>query len=92
MVQTNPYAVSHPVYIIRGEGQCVLSVNGNKMTVNASGTIYIDTDRCVAYRENGALQNVQVSGDFESLYLGSNSITVSGNFKYEVIPNWRCEL
>lgn len=94
MVQTNPYAVSHPVYIISGEGQCVLSVNGNKMTVNTSGTIYIDTDRCVAYRENGDLQNVKVSGDFESLYLmeGSNSITVSGNFKCEVIPNWRCEL
>lgn len=80
--------------VISGEGQCVLNVNGNKMTVNTSGTIYIDTDRCVAYRENGDLQNVQVSGDFESLYLmeGSNSITVSDNFKCEVIPNWRCEL
>lgn len=87
----NPYYEAHPVYVITGEGICVLSVNGKEMEANIGQNLTIDTERMVAYRTDGVLNNTSVLGDYEDLYLkeGDNQIMVTQGFGLKVIPNWR---
>lgn len=91
-IQWNPYETSHPVYKITGEGMCTLEVNGKRMTANVGQNLTIDTDRMMAYRQDGSLQNTAVSGKYEDLYLkeGEISIGISTGFGLKIIPNWRC--
>lgn len=91
-VTYNPYNVSHPIYLITGEGMCTLTVNGNTMTANVGQNLTINTDLMLSYREDGTMLNTDVSGDYEGLYLkeGQNSISVTSGFDMSVIPNWRC--
>ena len=91
-IKWNPYMTSHPVYRITGEGMCTLEVNGKRMTANVGQNLTIDTDRMVAYREDGTLQNTSVTGDYEDLYIpqGDVQILVSAGFDLQVTPNWRC--
>lgn len=91
-IQWNPYETSHPLYKITGEGVCTLEVNGNRMTANVGQNLTIDTDRMVAYRQDGTLQNTAVSGKYEDLYLteGEIDIGISTGFDLKIIPNWRC--
>lgn len=91
-VRYNPYSVSHPVYRITGEGICTLTVNGNTMTANVGQNLTIDTERMLAYRIDGTMQNTKVTGDYEDLYLleGDNIISITPGFRLSVIPNWRC--
>lgn len=86
----NAYDTAYPVYYIEGEGTCILSVNGSKMTANVSQSITIDTERQIAYRTDGSEMNTAVNGDYEDLYLkhGENSIAVSPKFKLQVAPMW----
>mgnify|MGYP005787345419 FL=1 len=87
----NPYEVSHPIYHITGEGYCILIVNGKTMNANVGQNLTIDTERMLAYREDGTLQNTQVTGDYEDLYLqpGENTITITSGFDLKIVPNWR---
>ena len=73
------------------EGMCTLTVNGNTMTANVGQNLTIDTDRMIAYRSDGTLNNTQVTGNYEDMYLlnGENEISFSGG-ELKVIPNWRC--
>lgn len=91
-IQWNPYETSHPLYKITGEGVCTLEVNGNRMTTNVGQNLTIDTDRMVAYRQDGTLQNTAVTGKYEDLYLteGEIDIGISTGFDLKIIPNWRC--
>lgn len=91
-IRWNPYEVSHPLYRIMGEGNCILAVNGKKMMVNVGQNITIDTERMLSYREDGTLQNTCVSGNYEDLYLisGENAVRISEGFELKIIPNWRC--
>ena len=78
-------------YKIAAEGMCTLKINGKTMTANVGQNLTIDTDRMIAYREDGTLNNTKVSGNYEDMYLqpGNNKIEFyGGNLK--VIPNWRC--
>lgn len=88
----NPYSVSHPEFLIEGEGNCTLTVNGKTVTANVGQNLTINTDLMLAYREDGELQNTAISGDYSSLYLleGENEISITDGFGLEVIPNWRC--
>ncbi|EOS79594.1 hypothetical protein C817_02569 [Dorea sp. 5-2] len=90
-VQYNPYSEAHPAYKINGEGVCYLTVNGKAMRANVGQNITIDTERMIAYRTDGAMQNTAVSGDYEDLYLleGANQIVITSGFGLKVIPNWR---
>lgn len=90
-VQYNPYSTAHPVYKISGEGVCYLTVNGQAMRANIGQNLTIDTERMIAYRMDGTMQNTAVSGDYEDLYLleGENQIAVTSGFSLKVIPNWR---
>ena len=61
------------------------------MRANVGQNITIDTERMIAYRTDGAMQNTAVSGDYEDLYLleGANQIVITSGFGLKVIPNWR---
>ena len=91
-VRFNAYHTAAPVYKIAGEGVCNLIVNGKTMRVNAGQNITVDTERMIAYREDGNIMNTSVYGDYEDLYLlsGENTITITDGFEMKVIPNWRC--
>lgn len=88
----NRYEFCKPIYFITGEGMCTLTVNGNEMTANVGQNLTIDTDLQLAYRTDGALQNTEVTGNFDELYLlpGENTITVTDGFDLKIQPNWRC--
>lgn len=88
----NPYMLSKPVYYIKGEGLCSLTVNGKTMKANVSRKLIINTERMLTYREDGTLQNTEVTGEYEDLYLkpGRNDISISPGFVLEIKPNWRC--
>lgn len=91
-VRYNPYEVAHPIYMIYGEGKCVLTVNGKTMTADVGQNITIDTNRELAYRKDKTLSNTAVSGKYDDLYLqeGENEITITEGFDLKIVPNWRC--
>lgn len=88
----NRYELCKPIYYITGEGMCTLTVNGQEMTANVGQNLTIDTDLQLAYRTDGSLQNTEVTGNFDELYLlpGENTITVTDGFDLKIQPNWRC--
>ena len=90
-IQWNPYETAHPIYKITGEGMCTIEVNGKTVTANVGQNMIIDTERMVAYREDGTLQNTKMTGDYEDLYFrnGEIEVTVSAGFDLRIIPNWR---
>ena len=90
--EQNPYLLCKPVYYVQGEGLCVINVNGKDMEANVSGNLIIDTERMLAYREDGTLGNTKITGKYEDLYLkpGRNRIFVSPGFALQIKPNWRC--
>lgn len=91
MVLINQYEECKPIYHVVGEGVLTLEVNGSAFVANVGQNIIIDTDRKISYRENGELENVKVTGDYEDICLknGSNAIDVSDGFEVLVQPNWR---
>lgn len=90
--EQNPYLLCKPVYYVQGEGLCIINVNGKNIEANVSGNLIIDTERMLAYREDGTLSNTKITGEYEDLYLkpGRNRISVSPGFIMQVKPNWRC--
>lgn len=90
----NLYSESCPVYKIIGNGRCVLSVNGKSMTANVSQSIIIDTQKMLAYREDGVGQNTLIEGNYEDLYLmpGKNSVSITENFELSIKPNWEVRI
>lgn len=91
-VKWNPYEISYPIYKIYGEGYGELVVNGNCMAANIGQNLIIDTERKIAYREDGVLLNTMVKGNYDELLLmeGKNEISITAGFKFKIIPNWRC--
>ena len=91
--QNNPYALAKPKYRISGSGACVLSVNGKTASLTASGTIIIDTDRMVAYTEDGTITNsaFDAGSNYEKLWLepGKNEIEILTGVNLEIAPCWR---
>lgn len=87
----NQYSVSCPIYKIAGEGRCVLSVNENQVTANIGQNLIIDTEKMMAYRMDGTMQDTEIDQDYEKLYLkeGTNTLSVSQEFVLTIIPNWR---
>lgn len=71
---------------------CTLTVNGKTLTANVGQNITIDTERMIAYREDGTIMNTSVTGDYENAYLphGKNEVFVSKGFSLKLQPRWRC--
>lgn len=94
-VTYNSFSTSHPIYYISGSGSFSLMVNGNVMTGVSNPDIVVDTEKMMAYRYDGTIQNVAVSGDYEKLYLvpGENTISITPDtFDLHIKPNWGYEL
>lgn len=87
----NPGICSEPIYLISGEGLCTITVNGKTVRANVGQNLTIDTERMLSYRNDGTLQNTDISGNYEDLYLqpGENQISITDGFKLKIIPNWR---
>lgn len=87
----NPGAIAKPVYKIKGEGLCRLTVNGKTFSINVGQNATIDTDLMLAYRQDGKTMNADVTGDYANLWLqeGENTLSASANSTVTVIPNWR---
>lgn len=88
----NPGERCWPVYKIAGEGMCTVTINGKQIKANVGQNLTIDTERKLAYRTDGTMQNTSISGNYEDMALdpGKNSISVTGGFVLTAIPNWRC--
>ena len=88
----NPYDTCEPTYIIKGEGNCTLTINGNEMSANVSDNLVINTHLKLAYKDDGTLRNTYVKGNYTDLLLfgGFNAISITEGFDLKVIPNWRC--
>lgn len=83
--------ITHPIYKVEGEGECTLTVNGKAVKANVGQNLTIDTDRMLAYRTDGTMQNTSLTGDYEDLYLieGENKVSITSGFVLKIIPNWR---
>lgn len=90
-VEFNHFEISHPKYIISGNGVCELKVNGKTVTIIIDDYITVDTDRMLAYKDD-VLYNPNLKGEYEDLYLmpGLNVLNATEGFDVKVIPNWRC--
>lgn len=89
---TNYYETSRPLYYITGNTAGSLTINDKTFAINVNQNIYIDTERRIAYREDGTLTNTAVTGDYEDMWLpkGYNSASVSSGLTLSVYPRWRC--
>lgn len=87
----NPGATCQPVYRITGEGLCTLTVNGNEFQANVGQEIIIDSNRMIAYKNDGQMLNTDVTGDYAKLWLnpGDNSLSVTDGFLAYITPEWR---
>ena len=61
------------------------------MDILVADKVVIDTDRMLAYRQDGSMQNTDAAGDYEDLYLqhGTNTLSVSMGFEAYIKPKWR---
>ena len=94
-IQNNGNIPSEPVIMVEGSGNIELTVNGEVWKLaGVDGSITIDTQRNLAYKDNHVLLN-KISRYDSSVYLpmlnvGANSISVSGAVtKITVIKNER---
>lgn len=90
----NPYDECRPVYKITGNGTCTLTVNGKSVSATIGQNLTIDTNRMLAFREDGTIMNTSLTGDYEDLWIprGECSISVSSGYDLEMQPKWGYEL
>lgn len=87
----NPYKECKPVYRIEGHGVCTLEVNGNTVSPNVDGSLIIDTDLMMMYRENGLAENTNTRCDYPKFQIqnGMNDISITNGFNLKIKTNWR---
>lgn len=90
LIEYNGCSECLPTYRIKGNGQCVLSVNGKSFIVDVPGTIIIDTRRMQSYKADMTNANTLAKGNYEDLIIpnGNVNITISDGFELTIIPNW----
>lgn len=88
----NEHYLSKPIYKIKGEGTCVIEINGKSFSVDVGQNATINTELMITYREDGEIMNAETVGDYENIYLtpGDNNINATEGFEVKIIPNWRC--
>ena len=90
-VRLNPYYTAQPIYIVTGQGQCELTVNGNTMSFEVVNELRIDTSLMITFMQ-GIPENQIIEGaNYDEMYLqnGENEISITQGFDLAVIPNWR---
>ena len=61
------------------------------MSATVGQNLTIDTDLMIAYRMDGDINNIAVTGNYEDLWLqeGENTISITSGYDLSIIPNWR---
>lgn len=92
----NNYEIAKPTYIIKGEGNITLNINGNPVVINVGQEVVIDTKYEECFKNDQMIKLALTTGTYKNLYLseGINTITYSvgsgGNLtSIEIIPYWR---
>lgn len=87
----NPYETSHPVYKIRGNGVCTLTVNGHIAQAEISQSATLDTDLMIVYNDLNEPKKLLTRSDYSDFYLqpGENEISITSGFELDIMPNWR---
>lgn len=90
----NDFEVTKPIYIITGEGNLTLNVNGSLVTINVGQKVTIDTNLQLCFKDNELINLALTDGKFEDLYLkeGANTMTYAMNgtlTSVQLIPNWK---
>lgn len=87
----NPCDLSYPTYMIKGEGLLRLTINGVTVTANIGQNLMINTKLGLCYREDGTLNNIALTGEYEDMLLkeGENHFIFSSGFDVQIIPNWQ---
>lgn len=90
----NGYDTCHPKYIITGEKQGTIIINGYAVKINVAQNLTIDTELQITYRQDGTMSNSAITGDYEKMYLptGDVTITASSGLDVKVVPRWGWEL
>lgn len=71
---------SYPKITIYGVGDITLTVNDTKMEIgNVSMSVIIDSKLLMCYDENG-IKNKEVTGNYPTLDIGENTISIDGSF------------
>lgn len=87
----NPYDLSYPTYVVKGEGLLKLTINGITVTANIGQNLTINTKLGLCYREDGTLNNIALTGEYEDMLLkeGENHFAFNSGFDVQIIPNWQ---
>lgn len=88
----NPYKIiAHPIYEIIGNGTCIITCNGQYVSIDVSEKATIDTELKLCFNSSGDYINANMTGDWEDLYLqaGVNSFTWTSGFTIKVKRNLR---
>lgn len=88
----NIYEETFPIFKVYGNGSVTINVNDKCFRVNVGQELTIDSKLELSYRESGVISNTSLKGLYKDLKLkeGINTINWDGDFKIELIPNWRC--
>lgn len=89
-VKNNGYSECMPTYCIKGNGQCVLTVNGKEFSADVTESITINTRKMQSFKSDMTSANTLVRGNYEDLILprGNVDISISEGFELSIIPNW----
>lgn len=89
-ITNNPYCDCMPTYILEGEGECTIMLNGRIFKATVPSKLTIDTRRMITYKSDGTTGNTLVSGDYEDLWMEEGDINLSctSGFVLKVIPKW----
>lgn len=91
-IVTNPgNRYSRPIWKLTGcAGNTALTVNGQTLTIAASGTIYVDTERMLVYDDGNNNILPKTAGLLPLLQPGVNAVSYSGASGLTVCINGRC--
>lgn len=82
---------SRPIWKLTGcNGAASLTVNGQTLTIAASGTIYVDTERMLVYDSSNANVLSKTAGILPFIQPGRNTVVFSGATGLTVKRNGRC--
>ena len=86
----NGYDECMPLYEIRGNGECVLTVNEKNVSATVHGNLTIDSRLMLSYMAENVLMNTSVTGKYEDLWLphGDCSISITKGFDLKITPRW----
>lgn len=88
----NPYEETMPMFIIEGEGNLTLNINGNIVKFNVGQKVIVDVKKGLCYKADRSIINTTMEGYFEDMKLleGDNYFNWTSGFNIKIIPNWRC--